>query len=234
MSRKSIIFLLLLCTFVGRAAVSVCPADVLEIRHDNENQSAESDTAIYVALDRKLAEYFEAIKHEPVEVQMGECDFLIESTTDSLVRAHVAQTIYDHYLDSPVMGFEAVAIHVYDKWFESGVVKMSSDLDMLGARIFAEFNRQSLLGCRAPELRMYAPDNIPVHIFGSEDPIGRFRVMFFYDTDCSKCRMQTILLRNMLSTENFPVEFYAIYTGDNREEHSRTEPESCPRRSRQR
>lgn len=221
MARKSIIFLLLLCTFVGRAAVSVCPADVLEIRHDNENQSAESDTAIYVALDRKLAEYFEAIKHEPVEVQMGECDFLIESTTDSLLRAHVAQTIYDHYLDSPVMGFEAVAIHVYDKWFESGVVKMSSDLDMLGAKIFAEFNRQSLLGCRAPELRMYAPDNIPVHIFGSEDTIGRFRVMFFYDTDCSKCRMQTILLRNMLSTENFPVEFYAIYTGDNREEWTR-------------
>ena len=70
MARKSIIFLLLLCTFVGIAAVSVCPADVLEIRHDNENQSAESDTTIYVALDRKLAEYFEAIKHEPVEVQI--------------------------------------------------------------------------------------------------------------------------------------------------------------------
>lgn len=218
MARKYIILLLLLCTFVGRACFCMCPAHAYEKHSDNGNPSAKLDTVMSEALNRKLAEYLDAIKHEPLEVQIGECDFLIESTTDSLVRAHVAQGIYNHYLDSPVMGFEAVAIHVYDKWFQPGFVNMASDMDLFGAKIFAEFNRQSLIGCPAPALKMATPDNISVHLYGPEDQIGRFRVLYFYDTDCSKCRMQTILLRNLLYTESFPVDFYGIYTGDNREE----------------
>ena len=183
------------------------------------------DSAVRVALTGKLTEYFEAISREPAQVQMGECDFLIESSDDSLIRTHIAQTIYDHYIDSPVMGAEAVAIHVYDKWFKPGLVKMASDMDLLGAQIFAEFNRQSLLGCRAPELTMTTPSGNTVSLFEMEetDDAGKspaqpecFRVLYFYDTDCSKCRMQTILLRNILESEDFPVEFYAIYTGDNR------------------
>ena len=55
-----------------------------------------------------------------------------------------------------------------------------------------------------------------VQLFGQDDKAGCFRVLYFYDTDCSKCRMQTILLRYILESEDFPVEFYAIYTGDNR------------------
>ena len=191
--------MLLLCTFLCRGEGVV-----------------QLDSAVRAALTGKLAEYFEAISREPVDVQMGECDFLIESSEDSLIRAHIAQTIYDHYVDNPVMGAEAVAIHVYDKWFKPGLVKMASDMDMLGAQIFAEFNRQSLIGCSAPELTMTTPHGDSVQLFGQDEQAGCFRVLYFYDTDCSKCRMQTILLRNILETEDFPVEFYAIYTGDNR------------------
>lgn len=209
MKKYIIMVMLLLCTFLCRGEGRV-----------------QLDSAVRVALTEKLTEYFEAISREPAQVQMGECDFLIESSDDSLIRTHIAQTIYGHYIDSPVMGAEAVAIHVYDKWFKPGLVKMASDMDLLGAQIFAEFNRQSLLGCRAPELTMTTPSGNTVRLFDMEDRTdevgkssaqpGCFRVLYFYDTDCSKCRMQTILLRNILESENFPVEFYAIYTGDNR------------------
>ena len=93
----------------------------------------QKDTAVLNALSAKLLEYFEAMKYEPVQVQIGECDFLIESTSDSLLKSHVAKTIYDHYSNSPVMGVEAVAIHVYDKWYKPGHVKMDSDAELLGA-----------------------------------------------------------------------------------------------------
>lgn len=188
-----------------------------QVRQTKDGHPVKLDTAICNALNSKLKEYFEAIMHEPVDVQKAECDFLIESSTDSLVRNHVAQTIYDHYADSPVMGFEAVAIHIYDGWFKTGRARMRSDIDMLGAGIFAEFNRQSQIGCKAPELMMTAPDGTPVCIFGPDDKADRFRVLYFYDTDCVKCRMQSILLGNVLETEDFPVDFNAIYTGDNRE-----------------
>ena len=177
----------------------------------------QKDTAVLNALTTKLQEYFEAMKYEPVQVQMGECDFLIESTSDSLLKSHVARTIYNHYTKSPVMGAEAVAIHVYDQWYKPGLVKMSSDMELLAAKIFAEFNRQSQVGCKAPELTMESSDGSLVQLFQGADNQKGFRVLYFYDTDCSNCKIQSILLTNLLVTESFPIEFYAIYTGDNRE-----------------
>ena len=115
------------------------------------------------------------------------------------------------------MGAEAVAIHVYDQWYKPGLVKMSSDMELLGAQIFAEFNRLSQIGCKAPELTMEASDGSLVQLFQDGDKQNGFRVLYFYDTDCSNCKIQSILLSNVLATESFPVEFYAIYTGDDRE-----------------
>lgn len=169
------------------------------------------------ALGGKLSEYFGAIRLEPLPVQEAEADFMIEAATDLQVREFVAQWIYDFYLDSPVMGFESVAIHIFDKWFMPGTLKMASDMDFINARIFADFNRMSLLGSKAPLLRMEALDGSFVELFTDADEGDRFRVLYFYDTDCAKCRLETILLRNMISTESFPVDFYAIYAGDDRE-----------------
>jgi hypothetical protein len=51
---------------------------------------------------------------------------MIEAATDSLVRQAVALRVYDHYLGSPVMGTEAVAIHIYDKWFKTGKISIGN------------------------------------------------------------------------------------------------------------
>lgn len=175
------------------------------------------DSAVQAALGSRLSEYFEAIRFEGTDVQKEEADFLIESSGDSLVRQFVACTVYDHYKDSPVMGSEAVAIHVYDKWFVPGNVKMRSDMDFLNARIHAEFNRMSLIGEIAPELVMEAPDGTMATLFDGTDKSGRYRVLFFYDTDCAKCKLESIMLSNVLETEDFPIDFIAVYAGDDRE-----------------
>ena len=145
---------------------------------------------------------------------MQECDFLIGSCTDSLVRQFVALKAYGQYLDSPVMGDEAVAIYLLDKWFFSGKVRMRNDEDLMYAKIFADFNRSSLIGMKAPELNLYLPDGSPMELFGDEDVRGRLKVLYFYDTDCPKCRLETALLRNLLMTEDYPVDFFAIYAGN--------------------
>ena len=176
----------------------------------------ELDSAVRVALDTKLAEYFMAIEREGTDVQKGECDFLIETCTDSLMRQHVALAIYDHYRDSKVMGSEAVAIHVFDTWIAPGKVRMRSDAEMMAARIFAEFNRLSLIGNKASELSLYNIENEPVTIFGGEGP-GRFSVLYFYDSSCATCKVQSILLRHLFQDEDFPVDFYAVYASDDKE-----------------
>ena len=181
------------------------------------------DSLKRAALSEKLDEYFTAIMHEPLDVQKEECDFLIESAADSSVRQYVALKIYDHYLSSPLMGAESVALHVLDEWFFSEKVKMKSDIDLINARVFADFNRQSMPGCKAPQISMQDLDGQEVSLFGDEGSSveltdgGRISVLYFYDTDCVRCRAESILLRSVLEENDFPIDFYAIYTGDNRE-----------------
>ena len=182
------------------------------------SSAQQLDSAKRVLLDEKLAEYTAAIEREGVQAQKEECDFLIGSSTDSLVRQYVALRLYDHYMSSKVMGAEAVAIHIFDTWFLPGKVSMGDDMDLMAARVYAEFNRQSQIGMPAPELTMEAMGGDIVTLFPSGDNVkDRHSVLFFYDTDCAKCKMESILLSHLLEEEDYPIDFYAIYTGDNRE-----------------
>lgn len=179
--------------------------------------SASQDSTRFAALSQKLQEYYMTLMHESLEVQENECDFLIESASDSLVRQFVALDIYRHYKDSPVMGAENVAIHVFDRWFRNGEVKMKSNRDFTEAEVFAEFNRQSLIGCVAPDILLETDDGRQINIFGPDDKSDRFRILYFYDTDCFKCTLETIALKALLKEKDYPVDVYAVYVGDDRD-----------------
>lgn len=196
--KRFLVFILLLCSVLTLTA-------------------QQADSSRLSALSLKLDEYYETLKHESLDVQKAECDFLIGSATDSLLRQHIALDIYEHYLNSPIMGAENVAVHVFDKWIDSGKVKMRSSSDFITAQVHADFNRQSLLGSKAPELRMLLSDGSGEELFTENDPSGVFRVLYFYDTDCAKCRIETLFLKKLIDTGKYPVEFYAIYVGDDRD-----------------
>ena len=192
--------------FIALALV-LCPAYA--------SMAQELDSLTQKTLSEKLSEYYLAMEREGTDMQKQECDFLIGAATDSLVRQYVALDIYDHYMNSPVMGSEAVAIHVLDNWFMTGKVKMKSEIDFINARIFADFNRQSLVGLRSPSINIRDINGNEVSLFGeTEQQTNRFSILFFYDTDCAKCKFESILMRNLLEDKNYPVEFYAIYSDD--------------------
>ena len=172
------------------------------------------DSATTAALESRLEEYFAAMEREPIQVKIGECDFMLESCTDSLVRQYVAVRIYDHFLGSNVMGDEAVAVHMVDDWFIPGKVSMYSDIDMLNARVYAEFHRSSLIGMEAPRLTLRALDGPAV----TAPAQGAASVLFFYDTSCAKCKLEMLRLREYLPQLDVPLEFYAIYTGVSEEQ----------------
>ena len=202
---KNFIYILVTSVMVFIAAGDLCGQGLDSLRK--------------VELIERLGEYFEALKYESIEVQKAECDFLIETANNQEVRDFIAQTIYDHYIASKIMGAEAVAVHLTDTWFIPKKVSFRDDSELFAARIFAEFNRRSLVGNKAPELEMETIDGEKRNLFG-EAGNGRFKLLFFYDTDCVNCRLESIMLRNILETEDFPVDLYAVYVGDNRESWS--------------
>ena len=171
----------------------------------------------FEALGAKLEEYFAALAGDPIPVQNAECDFLIESCKDSLTRQFVALKIYDHYLNSKIMGDDGVAVHIADTWFIPGKVAMKDELDLLNAKVFAEFNRQAQLGAAAPGLVARDPDGAPVAL-----PVeGEYTALYFYDTSCSTCRIETPRLCNFLKNTDFPLKAVAFYTGDKEDEWAR-------------
>ena len=197
----------ILCTVLVTAAV-------LGIRFP---AYAQLDTSVTNSLGKKLDQYMALLEMEPVRVKCEEADFLIESCSDSLVRQFTAIRLYSHFMDSKLMGDEAVSIHIFDKWFAPGTVRMQSELEFMNARIFAEFNRQSLIGMKAPELTLEDMDGNWHSLF--EDGIfsDRLSVLFFYDSGCPTCKMESIMLRNILGDRKYRLNFYAVYTGHSRE-----------------
>ena len=169
------------------------------------------DSSALKSLDAKLDEYVRALEAIRPEDQKQDCASIIESCTDSIVRQHVALKLYADYMSSPVMGAEAVAIDIADKWFFTGKVKMKTDIDLMNARIFADFNRGSLIGERAPALTMDDSRGDSLTLFGA--PSKRYSILYFYDTGCPDCLVTSVMLRTSLSLSKHSLDFYAVYAG---------------------
>lgn len=175
-----------------------------------ELSMAESpDSLAFAKLDAMLANYTAAIGNEPAEVKNAESDFLISSVKDSLTMQHIALWLYDNYKDSQLMGDEAVAIHIYDRWFKNGAIAMRSEFDKLDADIFASFNRSTLLGMKAPSVDLKTPCGRKIRI--PQD--GSHSILFFFDTSCGKCQLESKVLPGILEKIEFPAKFYAVFCG---------------------
>lgn len=168
----------------------------------------EGDTDKYAGLDSLLTQFYTALERESVEVKTAEFDRLIQTCTDSLLRQHVTLKIFHHYRSSRVMGEEAVAVHIYDKWIDSGLVKTKNEFEQMEAELFANFNKYSLIGMKAPEITLKNAcgfkETIPAE--------GRVSVLFFYSTSCMKCMIEAPQIPPILEEVDFPMDFYAIYT----------------------
>lgn len=167
----------------------------------------------YAALDSLALNYLSAIQVESVEVKQGECDYLIGSVRDSLLRQHLAVTLFKYYKDAPVMGDEAVAIHIYDKWFASGKTVFPGEFEGLDAQMFCNLNRNTLLGMDAPELTARKPCRGKVEV----PQKGVTTILWFYDTACSKCKVESQVLPGVLEKAvDFPVTLVAFYSGQDK------------------
>jgi len=163
----------------------------------------------YSGLDSLLTQFYTSLELEDCDVKSEQFDGLIDLCRDSLTRQHVTLQIFDHYSHSRVMGEEAVAIHIFDKWIASGLVKTRSEFEYMEDELFVNFNRSSLIGMDAPKIVLYKPGGAKKQL----PTEGRISILFFFDTACAKCRVETQFLPQVLADVDFPVDFYAVYVG---------------------
>ncbi len=150
--------------------------------------------------DEVLKEYLAALEGCDIPTKISECDFILGSC-DSASLAETALKVFRHFRDSKLMGDENVAVHIADRWIpeacrqapgdtpvpEKGPGSLLQDSLFAEIRSWADFNRESLLGAKAPLL-----PEAGLESFSAEKPT----VLWFYDTDCAKCKVESVKLED--------------------------------------
>lgn len=132
-----------------------------------------------------VADYFASISDQCVDSIISKVDLLVDTIEDDDIKSKTAGLAFDYFRTSPLMGHDAVAVHVADKYFLSKQLKWPDDATYPFLYAYAEFNRSSLIGCDAPELLMESYEGVPVSL---RNDLGQYKLLYFYDTQCSTCR----------------------------------------------
>ena len=123
---------------------------------------------------------------QEISLIKSKADQLIASGTDSQEQALIASYIFDYYQQSKYMGYEEIALYIADNYFLNKKLIWPDEEGYLMVKMFAEFNRQSMIGLMAPELIL--PDSLGREI-SLRKTESRYKVVFFYDDQCSTCNM---------------------------------------------
>lgn len=151
----------------------------------------------------------------PYEI-IGKADgFIMTGKSDEEI-AQIAYYIYRYYRESRIMGYDEIAIYVADNYFLNGKYKLPDEETRLEMRLFADANRRSLIGMRAPVLTMQDPAGNDVSFPEGEQD---YYILYFYDDECPGCQRMTPTLMQYLSRSDEDINFtvYMVYTQDDRE-----------------
>lgn len=161
-----------------------------------------------------IEEYFDSLLYYPTDTINSRIDRLITALPDKKEQAKVAGAAFDYFYGSPVMGMEAVSLHIAENWFLNGKLEWANPESWHLLYTFAEFNRSSMIGCHAPELILESIDGYMVNVLKGD---GQWKILYFYDDKCSTCKEETPQLAKFAKEYSGPrITFFAIYTQGNR------------------
>ena len=176
-----------------------------------DGDSTLSRDDFFTALEGDLP----AISLMPIDTIISLSDRVMAMMVDEADSTELAGLLFNYFSNCPVMGTEAVAVHIADSYFLSGLLKWPDEDTYPELYAFAAFNRSSLLGMSAPALVMDDINGSVVDIRAVRAPI---KVLYFYDDGCSTCARQTPLLTALLDAYDGDgqIAFFAVYTQTDR------------------
>lgn len=182
-----------------------CAAQPAQSATDTSSQD------LFSVVERELP----ALSLMPADSIIYLADQLISIMDNREDSTRMAGTFFDYFSDCPVMGAEAVAVHIADSYFLNGKLEWPDEASYPALFAFAQFNRSSLLGMSAPVLVMDDINGSVVDVRAVRSPL---KVLFFYEDGCATCVRQTPLLVSLLNNYDGDgqIAFFAVYTQSER------------------
>lgn len=170
-----------------------------------------------VSTHASVKAYLQTLVDKPVPLINAYVDRLIDSVgvQHPELQSTVAGIAFDFFTLSPVMGLDAVAVHIADDWFLNKRLELNDDDLYPFLYTYAEFNRSSLVGAPLPDLEAEDITGLRISVREAD---AAYKILFFYDTDCSTCRREAPLLAELLRNyRGEPVTVFAFYTQSRKE-----------------
>lgn len=152
---------------------------------------------------------------QPYEL-ISRADAFINTGKTPEETARIAWYIYNYYRSSNIMGYDEIAIYIADSYFLNKRYTLPDESAMMEMRLFAETNRNSLIGMKAPSLTLQDPAGTEIRIpDGDQD----YSVLYFYDDECPGCVRTTPALMQYMIRNSAGINFtiYMVYTRNDRE-----------------
>lgn len=191
-------------------------------------QAASAQTTVETPAADTAAAAGKGLSQEDINLVMsvfdGQQPYEIISRADAFINtgktpeetARIAWYIYNYYRSSNIMGYDEIAIYIADSYFLNKRYTLPDESAMMEMRLFAETNRNSLIGMKAPSLTLQDPAGTEIRIpDGDQD----YSVLYFYDDECPGCVRTTPALMQYMIRNSAGINFtiYMVYTQNDRE-----------------
>jgi peroxiredoxin len=162
--------------------------------------------------------YTEKVKEYLDKLFAPQKDTLVKAIDKIVLKAKRNQETYKYlvwtcmvkYQTPEIMGLDEVFVSLYDKYFATGEMDFwANDKMKKNLKEYADRVRLSMLGNKAPDLIMKAPDEKLHSLYAIKN---KYTVVFFFDPDCGHCRKDTPKLVEFYNKNKtkLDVEIFAV------------------------
>ncbi len=162
----------------------------------------------------KLQEYMEEFfknSSQHYDSLIVACDHFIAFGNDTLVQSNIAGYLFNRFSTSKIMGHENVAVHIAKNYFLNQRLKWPGGESLTLLRFYTEFNENSLIGMRAPNLILSTLSGTDEDLYNSKT---RYTILWFFSDNCNACEESLKELKIISERYSYlNLSIFAVYTG---------------------
>lgn len=159
----------------------------------------------------KLNQYFSNVLIQIPDTIIKEADKIMErARANEEVFKYTLFFITNTFERSQIMGMDAVFVHMVENYYMTGEAHWVSEEQIQRISERAMALKPLLIGKTAPDINMFKPDGERLNLHAVD---SRFTILYFWDSECSHCKRQTPLLKDLYTKmHERGVEIFAVNT----------------------
>jgi peroxiredoxin len=166
-------------------------------------------------LHAKLNQYFTRVIIQIPDSIIAEADRIVNKARASKeVFKYTVFYITNTFERSQIMGMEAVFVHMVEKYYLTGKADWITEEQLKSISERAMILKPLLIGKVAPDITVFTREHRTRNL---HDVKADFTVLYFWDSECSHCKKNTPLLKEMYARmKGQNVEIFALNTESDR------------------